>query len=458
MSKTYDVLVIGSGTAGQTAAYELKTQGLTVGVVEHSDRPGGTCALSGCQAKKWFYEGAEIVARSHHLAAMGVTSPATASWQDLRREKNKFTSKVPANTIRGLEKSGIDFIGGRARFVGRRSIAVGGVTIGARCIILATGARPAALDIDGARWLVGSRQFMELGQLPPRIVFIGGGFISFEFAHFAARLGPQGVHCTILEAGPRPLMPFDEEMVELLAEASRLEGIEIHNDVAVTAIEKNGETFTVQAKDGGSFEADLVVHGAGRSADIDDLDLDRASIESTRRGVSVGETMATSNPRVYAVGDCAATIQLARVADAEARVAAANIARTISGKGNKVSMNYNAVPSVLFTFPQYGMVGSTEQMLDDDGVDYQKSFGKGLGWPTYKRVGMRSAAFKLLATGKGQLLGAHILSDNACGLIGILTLAMVNEIPVGELYRQCIMTPYPSRESDVIYMLKPFIS
>ena len=116
MSKQYDALVIGSGTAGQTAAYELNRNGLAVGMVEHSQRPGGTCALRGCQAKKWFYEGVETVARSRHLSCIGITSPALASWLELRNAKNRFTARVPEDTINGLKKAGIDFIRGRAHF------------------------------------------------------------------------------------------------------------------------------------------------------------------------------------------------------------------------------------------------------------------------------------------------------------------------------------------------------
>ena len=116
------------------------------------------------------------------------------------------------------------------------------------------------------------------------------------------------------------------------------------------------------------------------------------------------------------------------------------------------------MPSVLFTYPQYGMVGATEEALKKKGVAYRKSFDQNLTWPTYRRVGMKSAAYKLLAGEDGQLLGAHVLSDNATGLINICTLAMLNHIPVDALYRQSVMTPYPSRESDIIYMLKPLIT
>lgn len=456
MSKEYDAIVIGSGTAGQTAAYELNRGGLSVGLVEHSDRPGGTCALAGCQAKKWFYEGTETVARSRHLAGIGISSPALADWSALREAKNRFTGSVPSNTVKGLKEAGIDFIQGRARFTGDRSIAAGGREFSAGYIVVATGAVPMPLPLDGAEFILTSSEFMELERLPPRIVFIGGGFISFEFAHFAARLGPPGIACTILEAAPRPLGPFDEEMVALLGSASEAAGIEIHSGVAVTAVEPADGAFRVSTEDGRRFEADLVVHGAGRVPDIEDLALDRAGIEASRRGIQVDPNMATTNPRVFAAGDCAATIQLARVADAEAMTAAANILRAAGGGGEAAVMDYAAVPSVLFTYPQYGMVGATERALQEQGVAYRKSFAKELRWPTYRRIGMTGAAYKVLAGEDGKILGAHILSDNAAGLIYGFTLAMVNGIPAADLHRQSIMTPYPSRESDIIYMLRPF--
>jgi len=457
MSDKYDVLVIGSGTAGQTAAYELKRNGLTVAMVEHSDTPGGTCALSGCQAKKWFFEGTETVARSRHLEGIGISSPAGANWRQLRNEKNRFTARVPSGTVDGLKKAGIDFIRGRARLTGRRSIAVDGRQLTARFIVLATGAVPMPLPVEGAQFMITSSEFMELDRLPGRIVFIGGGFISFEFAHFAVRLGPTDTRCTILEAAPSPLTAFDEEMVALLTEASVPEGIDIHCNVNIIAIEQTGRTFTVITEDGQRHEADLVVHGAGRIPDIDELDLAQAGIERSRRGITVDAHMATTNPWVYAVGDCAATVQLARVADAEAQVAATDIVRKQRGEEPKTVMDYSAVPSVLFTYPQYGMVGATERALKDKGVAYEKSFGKNLSWPTYKRVGMKTAAYKLLAGKNGNLLGAHILSDNAAGLLSTFTLAMANHISIEDLYRQSILTPYPTRESDIIYMLRPLI-
>ncbi|WP_419661318.1 FAD-dependent pyridine nucleotide-disulfide oxidoreductase [Desulfosarcina variabilis str. Montpellier] len=458
MAKTYDVLVIGTGTAGQTAAYALNEKGLTVAMVEHSDRPGGTCALSGCQAKKWFYEGAETVARSRHLEKIGIVSPAVASWPQLRDAKNRFTDNVPGGTVAGLKEAGIDLIKGRGRFVDQQTIAVDQQTLSARFIILATGATPMTLPIHGIEHAIDSSAFLELDDLPKRIIFIGGGFISFEFAHFAVRLGLPDTHCTILEAGPRPLGPFDAQMVGLLSDASADEGIDIHCEVSITGIQKTDKGFMVSTQNGNSFEADLVVHGAGRVPDIDALDLDRAGIEHSGRGINVDPHMLTTNSTVYAIGDCADTIQLARVADAEAQVAANNILSRQNSTDQAAAMDYSAVPAVLFTYPQYGMVGKTEQALKDEGVKYRKSAASRLSWPTYRRLGLRSAAYKVLVDLKGQVLGAHIISDNATGLVNTFALAMKNRIAVNDLYNQNVMSPYPSRESDIIYMLRPLLA
>jgi glutathione reductase (NADPH) len=246
-------------------------------------------------------------------------------------------------------------------------------------------------------------------------------------------------------------------MVDHLVAASAGEGIDVRCRVKISAIEKANRKFRILTQDGPDLEADLVVNGAGRAPDIEQLDLDKAQIDSSRRGIQVDRGMATSNPKIYAIGDCAATLQLARVADAEAHVAVENILERENGRQPDAAMDYAAVPSVLFTYPQYGMVGATESDLKDKGIRFKRSCDKNLTWPTYKRVGMKTAAYKLLAAEDGKLLGAHVLSDNATGLINVCMLAMSNQMTVEQLYRKSIMTPYPSHESDIIYMLKPLL-
>ena len=197
--------------------------------------------------------------------------------------------------------------------------------------------------------------------------------------------------------------------------------------------------------------------GAYLLPDLDILSLNTAGIEYSKRGIIVNETLRTSNRRIFAIGDCVETIQLARVADKEAHVAAENILAELD-LGRKSTMNYAAVPAILFTYPQLGMVGQTEESLKQNGQTYHKSFAKNLGWPTYKRVGLKHAAYKILTDTNNLILGAHILSDQASGLINTIKQAILNEATVEKLYQQTIVSPYPTRESDLSYMLKPLLS
>jgi glutathione reductase (NADPH) len=420
----------------------------------NSPTPGGICALAGCQAKKWYYEATETMARARHLEGKGLIRPPELDWSVIRDQKRAFTEPIPDATRSGLKGSGIDYIAGTAEFKDSTTLVVNGEPLQGKYFVLATGAHPMPLPFAGAEHLITSSAFLELDCLPPRIVFIGGGFISFEFAHFSARLGP-AERVAILEALPRPLGPFDAEMVEQLMTASRDEGIEIHTGVDIMGLEKNGSGFVVRTQGGEAFEADLVVHGAGRVPSIEDLQLEAGQVDYSRRGITVDNTMRTSNPRVFAVGDCAATIQLARVADYEAYVAVKNILAEVEGAAGAV-VDYRAVPSILFTYPEYAMVGATEETLKQDGTRYYKNADRNLSWPTYRRIGMPHAAYKVLVDDDNHVLGAHIISDNAAGLINIFKQAILQNQTVEDLYWQHVMTPYPSRESDIVYMLKPF--
>jgi glutathione reductase (NADPH) len=453
----YDVIIIGSGTSGQTAAFDLNEKGVKVAVVEGSDRPGGTCALTGCQPKKWFYEAAEAIAKARHLEGKGIVSAPEGAWNQVLEQKKQFTDGIPQGTIENLQKVGIDLIAGTATFTDEKTLSVNGERLGAKFFILATGAKPMQLPIDGIEHVITSDEFLDLNRLPDSIIFIGGGFISFEFAHFAARLGSNTQKSIILEVSDRPLGPFDAEMVELLVAASEAEGIDVRSGVDIEAVEKSDKGFAVRTGQGDSFEAGLVVHGAGRVPDVENLELNAAGIKYSKRGIAVDQAMKTSNPVVFAVGDCAATIQLARVADNEAHVAADNVLAEL-GLGRKARMDYRFVPTTLFTYPQFGMVGQTEAALKKDGQTYQKSFAKNLAWPTYQRVGLKDAAYKILADGDGQILGAHFLSDHASGMLNTIKQAMLNQTTVSELYRQSIVSPYPTRESDLSYMLKPLLA
>jgi glutathione reductase (NADPH) len=454
--ETFDVIVIGTGTAGQTAAFDLAAKGFRVAIAENSSTPGGVCALRGCQAKKWFYETMEVVARSRHLMGKGIIAPPRFSWEQIQKEKTRFTSKIPESTISGLKGSGITYLPGQAQFVDPRTLKIDGRDYQTRYVVVAAGAVPADLPIDGAQHMITSDDFLDLTVLPRRIAFIGGGFISFEFAHFAARLGGMAGQIHILEAGDRPLGPFDKDLVAQLVKASEADGIQVRTGVSVTSVTRTGDEYTVHFKSGPSLVVDQVVNSAGRIPDIKPLALDGAGIESSRKGIAVNPSMQTSVPTVFAVGDCADTVMLARVADMEAHVAAGAVMAL--EKGNDLpAMDYRVVPAVLFTYPQLGMVGKTEEALQKEDTPYWKSFETEVNWPTYRRVGMTHAAYKILTDEKGGILGAHFLGDNTTGLVNVFKQAMIDNTLVTRLKEDHIMAPYPSRESDILYMLDPLI-
>jgi glutathione reductase (NADPH) len=219
------------------------------------------------------------------------------------RFQRTFTDPVPKSREEGFAAAGIQPFHGRARFAGPNTLSVGADVLEGRHIVVASGARPAPLGIPGEELIAYSEGFLELEALPRSIVFAGGSYIAFEFAHLAARAG---VLTMILHRGKRPLELFDADLVARLLEHTRSLGIDVQLETPVEAIE--GEPRCLVVRSGPRrFETEMVVHAAGRTPDLDDLDLPAAGVEREKRGVRVNEFLqSVSNPIVYAAGDAAA--------------------------------------------------------------------------------------------------------------------------------------------------------
>jgi glutathione reductase (NADPH) len=251
----------------------------------------------------------ELVDWSRRMQGKGASAPGLyLSWPDLIRFKRAFTDPVPEGTEHSFTEAGIAMRHGRTHFVDRSAVQVGDDTLVGRHVVIATGARHAPLGIVGEGLLTTRTQFMELDNLAPRMIFVGGGYIAFEFAHIAARAGAR---VQILHRGARPLEKFDPDLVAQLMQATRDLGVEVHLGTAVTAIERHSTHLLIHARTGEqehTVEADLVVHAAGRVTEIDDLDLDEAGVAREKEGVSVNAYLqSVSNPAVYAAGDAVAS-------------------------------------------------------------------------------------------------------------------------------------------------------
>ena len=259
-----------------------------VGCGHRSPPFGGTCALRGCDPKKMLISGAETIDMARRMRGRGVTGELGISWPELIAFKRTFTDPVPANHQRRYAERSIDAFHGRARFTSRDTIELDESTLQARHVLIATGARPVPLTFPGAEHVITSDRFLELEQLPTRIVMVGGGYIAAEFSHIAARAGAK---VTVLQRAERMLTRFEPELVGWLMEKFAEIGVEVRTGTAVEAIEKVESGFRVHGRAGNkdmAIDADLVVHAAGRVPDLD-LNLSAAAIAVENGRVALNE-------------------------------------------------------------------------------------------------------------------------------------------------------------------------
>ena len=344
---------------------------------------------------------------------------------------------------------GIEQFHGRARFVGPTTLAVGADRLTSRRVVIAAGAVPAPLPFPGADQLTTSEQFLNLDQLPPRVVFVGGGYIAFEFAHVAARAGAE---VTILHRGARPLEAFDPDLVDLLVRRTREVGIRVELGTEVRGLETRSDRIVVLGvRDGQErrFETDLAVHAAGRAPDLDDLGLDVAGVKREKRGVVVNEYLqSVSNPAVYAGGDAAANgPALTPKADHDAAVLTTNLL-----EGNRRAVRYDGFASAVFSVPPLASAGLTEAAARANGRRFRTRFQDTSSWFHTQRVGETTSAFKVLVEeDTDRVLGAHLLGPHADETINLFAAAIRLGIPASELKQ--VLFAYPTFGSDIRYMV-----
>jgi len=449
MKREFDLVVIGTGAAASVPAHKCRAAGWQVAVIDELPY-GGTCALRGCDPKKVLVGAGDLTEWSRRMHEHGVSGGLQIRWPELIQFKKTFTDPVPAQSENSFKAKGIETFHGPAKFVDSTTVQVGDSFLTGRYVYIANGAKPALLNVPGEDLLTTSTQFLELPHLPQRILFVGGGYISFEFAHLAARAGAEA---RILHRGPAPLVGFDPDLVHQLVAATTAAGIDVRLNSPVRAIHRNSDGFIVEAGSGDSLttlEADLVVHGAGRVPAIDSLDLQAAGVRYGVNGVTVNEHLqSVSNNSVYAAGDAADTpgFPLTPVAAMEGHVVAANLL-----KGNSRTAEYRSMPSVVFALPPLSMVGMLEAEARSKGLRFKVNTAETSQWYSSRRVAERVSGYKILIEeDTDRILGAHLLGKDAEEVINVFALAIQADIKAATL-RHMLFT-YPSRCSDIPYML-----
>jgi glutathione reductase (NADPH) len=394
---------------------------------------------------------AELIDWNHRMKGRGIHADCLRlDWPELMAFKRTFTTLVPQNREESFAHAGIVAFHGRARFVSPTSVQVGNEVLEGRHIAVATGAKPVELSIPGASLVTTSDQFLELNELPPRILFIGGGYISFEFSHVVARAGAKA---TILHRGASPLEQFDRDIVDQLLQRTHQIGIEVHLKAEVVGIEEGPGHLKVHATTSGErrvFETDMVVHGAGRVADIQDLNLPAARVKYDSRGVQVNSYLqSVSNPAVYAAGDAANSggPPLTPMAGYGGEIVAANLLH-----GNSAKANFLAVPSVVFTVPPLARVGLLEEAARAQGLKFRTNHEVTSSWYSSRRIEEGCSGFKvLIEEGSDKILGAHLLGTEASEVINLFALAMRSGMAAADV--KDALLAYPTHGSDIEYML-----
>lgn len=466
--KMFNIIVIGTGVAASTVAWECHSTGWKTAVID--SRPfGGTCALRGCDPKKVLVSVAELIDWARRMQDKGVSRKVTTEisldWGQLMQFKRTFTEPVPKDREDSFNKAGIATFHGNARFTGPNTIRItnegnsSDQTITSENILIATGSKPAKLNIIGEENVVTSDQFLDLDKLPENITFIGGGYISFEFAHLAARAGS---NVTILHRGKVPLAGFDLDLVNILLKRTNEVGINVKLETSVTKVDikDNGKGFAVHLStsenvhnkiDDKIVETGLVVHGAGRVPDTENLDLESGGVQSEPNGgIKVNQYLQSiTNPSVYAAGDAAATqgIPLTPVGVYEGQIVAQNLL------GRKlIQPNYEGIPSVVFTIPPLASVGLQEHTAKQLGLQFRTNFQETSSWYSSRKIGESCSGYKVLVDeANNRILGAHLLGTHAEEVINIFALAIRLGLDLDAI-KQGIYT-YPTNAYDIKYML-----
>ena len=350
----YDLFVIGGGSGGVRAARMAAQTGARVALAEEY-RLGGTCVIRGCVPKKLMVFASEYGEMVSDARAYGWDiADGAFDWGRFRGQLDAELDRLEGVYRRLLEGSEVTVHDGRARVTGPHEVRVGDTTVSAKHILVATGGRPALPEMENAELGITSNDIFKLDALPESILIVGGGYIACEFACILHGLG---VAVTQFYRGAQILRGFDGEARGLVAEEMRQRGVDLHLGTNVIGMTSEGTGVRVKATNGSERVYDKVMFATGRTPNTDGLGLDEAGVELGRRGeVVVDEYSQTRVPSIHAIGDVTDRVQLTPVAIREGMAFADTVFR-----GQPTPVDHALIPSAIFTQPEMGTVGLSEE-------------------------------------------------------------------------------------------------
>ncbi|HZP12861.1 MAG TPA: glutathione-disulfide reductase [Nevskiaceae bacterium] len=403
---SYDLLVIGGGSGGIAAARRAAKHGARVALVE-SGRLGGTCVNVGCVPKKIMWHASQIAESLQEAAAYGFgrADAVTHDWHTLRSNRDAYVEWLNGIYRRNLLASGAELIEGHAQFAGPREVVAGERTLSAKHILIATGGRPFHPKCEGADLGIDSDGFFALDRRPESVIVAGSGYIAVELAGMLRALGAK---VTLIARGKRLLRTFDAMLSTHLEGEMRAQDIELVLDEPIDSLRRDGAHVTAKLASGSTRTADALIWAVGRTPNIESLALDRAGVATDELGaIRVDAFQNTSAANVYAVGDVTGRMMLTPVAIAAAR----RLADRLFGGQPERKLDYEMIPTVVFSHPTIGTVGLTEAQAREkfgDAVKVYESRFKALYYGIqHRKVG---SAMKLVCVGADErIVGLHTI-------------------------------------------------
>jgi glutathione reductase (NADPH) len=412
----FDLLVIGGGSGGLAAARRAAEHGAKAAVIE-SGRLGGTCVNVGCVPKKIMYNAASVAEALHDAAGYGFELGASSfEWSRLKRARDAYVERLNGVYAKNLDLGGIEHIVGHARFTGPRELSVDDRTLSADHVLIAIGGRPRVPRIVGAELGITSDGFFELDKLPGHVAVVGAGYIAVELAGILRALGSE---VTMLLRNEQFLRRFDAMLRETLREEMSKDNIAIFGCINLAKVEREPDGKLALCSEDGERHSgfDCVLWAVGRTPNTDRIDIERAGVQLDADGNIVVDAFQNTNVGgVYAVGDVTGRWQLTPVAIAAGRALAD---RLFDGRA-QARLEYENIPTVIFSHPPIGTVGMTEdeahEQFGQSGVKIYSSRFVALYHAVTKRK--PAAAVKLVCIGPQQkVAGVHVIGPGADEMI-----------------------------------------
>lgn len=410
MTEKFDLLVIGGGSGGLAHAQRAAEYGVSAAVVEYGPL-GGTCVNVGCVPKKIMWYAAQHAHQLHHAADYGFDIRVNGhDWNALKSRRDAYIKRLNGIYGNNLDKRGVTHISGAARFVDAQTVDVDGRTFQADRIVIATGGKPIVPDIKGAELGITSDGFFELEQRPQRVLIAGSGYIAMELGGVFNALGSD---TRIVVRKDSVLRSFERMLSIELMEAMRESGISLDTIVIPKAVQETSDGLLLLAEDGREFgPVDTIVWAVGRAPNTDTLQAANAGVHHDADGfIPVDDYQQTNVENIFALGDVTGRDALTPVAIAAGRRLADRLYGGMEGR----HLEYDLIPTVVFTHPTIGTVGLTEDearaRYGDDIKVYMTAF-TGM----YYALGedKKRSAMKLITAGADErVVGCHVIGDGA---------------------------------------------